>query len=152
MAVNNQKKLILKKYTPIGWREWIYLPSYKNFPIKAKIDTGARSSALHANSIIEYKKDGLNWIKFKLNQNNQSLNIKTKLLRHVKITNSFGNEEIRPVINLKIKLGIKVWNTDITLAKRTKMTYPMLIGRNTLKRNYIIHSNKSYLTGRNGII
>tara|TARA_Y100001970_G_C13811898_1_gene640474 strand:- start:12 stop:473 length:462 start_codon:yes stop_codon:yes gene_type:complete len=151
-VINNKKQLLLQKYTPIGWREWIYLPLYKNYPIKAKIDTGARSSALHANSITEYKKDGRSWISFKLEQNNQSLNIKTKLIKHVKITNSFGNEEIRPVINLKIKLGIKVWYTDITLAKRTKMTYPMLIGRNTLKKNYIIHSNKSYLTGPNQII
>ena len=148
MTINYKKKSISDRFTLIGWREWIYLPSYKNFPIKAKIDTGARTSALHAGSINEYERDGENWVKFELVQKNLKIDVDTKLLKHVKIINSFGGTEIRPLVNLKIKLGHSVWDTSVTLTKRAKLMYPMLIGRNTLKKRYIIHSNKSYLTGK----
>ena len=138
----SKKKILSDRFTLIGWREWIYLPSYKNFPIKAKIDTGARTSALHAGSVTEYKKDGQNWVKFELEYNNLKIDINTKLLKYVKIINSFGGTEIRPVVNLKIKLGDHAWDTSVTLTKRAKLTYPMLVGRNTLKKEYVIHSNK----------
>jgi len=146
----SKKKILSDRFTLIGWREWIYLPSYKNFPIKAKIDTGARTSALHAGSIKEYEKNGQNWVKFELVYNNLKIDVNTKLLKHVKIINSFGGTEIRPVVNLKIKLGDHSLDTSVTLTKRAKLTYPMLVGRNTLKKKYIIHCNKSYLTGRSG--
>ena len=145
-----KKEILSDRFTLIGWREWIYLPSYKNFPIKAKIDTGARTSALHTGSVTEYRKDGQNWVKFELEYNNLKIVVNTKLLKYVKIINSFGGTEIRPVVNLKIKLGDHAWNTSVTLTKRAKLTYPMLIGRNTLKKEYVIHSNKSYLTGKYG--
>ncbi len=141
--------MINKKIIPIGWREWIYLPKYKNFAIKAKIDTGARSSALHAAEIQEYQKGNETWIKFYLTQSKMRINIRSKLLKYKKITNSFGDNEVRPVIQLKIKLGNQIWVTEITLTnKRTSMAYPMLIGRNSLKKKHIIHSHKSYLTGK----
>ena len=80
----SKKKILSDRLTLIGWREWIYLPSYKNFPIKAKIDTGARTSALHAGSIKEYERDGENWVKFELVQKNLKIDVDTKLLKHVK--------------------------------------------------------------------
>ena len=150
MAIKYKKKILSDRFTIIGWREWVYLPSYKNFPIKAKIDTGARTSALHAGSIAEYKRNGKKWVKFELVHNNLKIDVNTKLLKHVKIINSFGGTEVRPVVNLKIKLGDHVWDTFVTLTKRAKLTYPMLVGRNTLRKKHIIHSNKSYLTGKYG--
>ena len=97
-----KKKILSDRFTLIGWREWIYLPSYKNFPIKAKIDTGARTSAVHAGSVTEYKKDGQNGVKFELEYNNLKIDVDTKLIRYIKIINSFGGTEIRPVVNLKM--------------------------------------------------
>ena len=71
----------------IGWREWVYLPRYKNFSIKAKIDTGARSSAIHATHIKEYVKKGEDRVKFRIYQSEKCLRIDTKLLSHKRITN-----------------------------------------------------------------
>ena len=152
MASPKVKKQKYYSYTSIGWREWIYLPKYDDFAIKAKVDTGARTSALHATQIKEYDKNGKILVSFRLHQSSKHIDISTQLIRTVKITSSFGNSEIRPLIRLKIRLGERSWFTEVTLTKRTRMTYPMLIGRNTLMKKYLIHSHKSYLTGKNKLI
>ena len=152
MASPKVKKQKNYDYTSIGWREWIYLPKYEDFAIKAKVDTGARTSALHATQIKEYDYNGNKLVNFRLHQSNKHIEISTQLLRHLKITSSFGDSEVRPLIRLKIRLGERSWFTEVTLTKRTGMTYPMLIGRNTLMKKYLIHSHKSYLTGKNNLI
>ena len=152
MASPKVKKQKYYNYTSIGWREWIYLPKYDDFAMKAKVDTGARTSALHAIHIKEYDCNGKKMVSFRLNQSNKQIDISTQLIRYLKITSSFGDSEIRPLIRLKIRLGERSWVTEVTLTKRTRMTYPMLIGRNTLMKKYLIHSHKSYLTGKNNLI
>ena len=152
MASPKVKKQKYFNYTSIGWREWIYLPKFDDFAIKAKVDTGARTSALHATQIKEYDKNGKKLVSFRLHQSNNHVDISTQLIRYLKITSSFGDSEIRPLIRLKIRLGERSWFTEVTLTKRTRMTYPMLIGRNTLMKKYLIHSHKSYLTGKNKLI
>ena len=152
MALPKIKKQKYYNYTSIGWREWIYLPKYGDFAIKAKVDTGARTSALHATQIKEYDKNGKILVSFRLHQSSKHIDITTQLIKYLKITSSFGNSEIRPLIRLKIRLGERSWFTEVTLTKRTRMTYPMLIGRNTLMKKYLIHSHKSYLTGKNKLI
>ena len=87
-----------------------------------------------------------------MHQSNKYIDISTQLISYLKITSSFGDSEIRPLIRLKIRLGERSWFTEVTLTKRTRMTYPMLIGRNTLMKKYLIHSHKSYLTGKNKLI
>ena len=152
MASPKNKKKKYFNYTSIGWREWIYLPKFDDFAIKAKVDTGARTSALHATQIKEYDNNGNKLVSFRLHQSNKHIDISTQLIRYLKITSSFGDSEIRPLIRLKIRLGERSWSTEVTLTKRTRMTYPMLIGRNTLMKKYLIHSHKSYLTGKNNLI
>ena len=152
MASPKVKKQKYFNYTSIGWREWIYLPKFDDFAIKAKVDTGARTSALHATQIKEYDKNGKKLVSFRLHQSNNHVDISTQLIRYLKITSSFGDSEIRPLIRLKIRLGERSWFTEVTLTKRTRMTYPMLIGRNTLMKKYLIHSHRSYLTGKNNLI
>ena len=152
MASPKVKKQKYFNYTSIGWREWIYLPKFDDFAIKAKVDTGARTSALHATQIKEYDKNGKKLVSFRLHQSNNHVDISTQLIRYLKITSSFGDSEIRPLIRLKIRLGERSWFTEITLTKRNRMTYPMLIGRNTLMKKSLIHSHKSYLTGKNNLI
>ena len=145
---NNQNlKKISNQLVPLGWREWVYLPFYNNFPIRAKIDTGARTSSLHATHIFKYKKEGKDRIKFRIHQSNNFLSVDKNLIKLKKITNSFGDSETRPVIKMKIKLGNDSYITEITLSKRSRMSYPMLIGRNSLKEMHVIHSHKSFLTG-----
>ena len=151
MAVKKIKEHRNLSYTPIGWREWVYLPKSDYFAIKAKVDTGARTSALHATHMEEFKKQGQAWIKFRVHQSNDHKEISSKIIKYLKITSSFGETETRPVVKLKIKLGKRSWLTEVTLTTRSHMTYPMLIGRNSLMKKHLIHSHKSYLTGKNKV-
>ena len=145
--INNKEKNIRTSLTPLGWREWVFLPSYNDFKLKAKIDTGARTSAIHATNIQVYPKNGSEMVKFKIYQSNFFLDIDTELVSYKKIKSSFGQTETRPTVHMKIQIGGEIWLTEITLAQRAKLTYPMLIGRNTLNKKHIIHSHRSYLAG-----
>ena len=145
--INNKKKNTRNSLTPLGWREWVFLPSYNDFKLKAKIDTGARTSAIHATNIQIYRKNLSEMVKFQIYQSQSFLDIDTELISYKKIKSSFGQTEIRPSVHMKIQIGAEIWLTEITLAQRAKLTYPMLIGRNSLNKKHIIHSHKSYLAG-----
>ena len=149
MAKTASKNISKSKHQSIliGWREWVSFPDNGNFSIKAKIDTGARTSAVHATHIRELVKNDKKWVKFRLYQSGKYLFVEIPIIEYRKITNSFGVSEQRPVINIKIKLGKNSWKTEVTLARRSGMTYPMLIGRNSLKINYLVHPHQSYLIG-----
>tara|TARA_Y100000590_G_C15479576_1_gene923424 strand:+ start:471 stop:911 length:441 start_codon:yes stop_codon:yes gene_type:complete len=129
----------------IGWREWIYFPDYDNFKLKAKIDSGARTSALHATHIREFEKEGEKWVRFRVYQSRQFIDVERPVIRKAIIKNSFGESQKRPLVLLKIKLGDKSWETDISLTQRSGMKYPMLIGRNTLKKKHLIHPKRSFV-------
>ena len=147
-GLNNKRKKDAKTaLTPLGWREWVFLPSYNGFKLKAKIDTGARTSSIHATNIQIYHKGSSERVKFQIYQSESFLDIDTKLVSYKKIKSSFGQTETRPTVNMKIQIGRETWLTKITLAQRSKLTYPMLIGRNTLNKKHIIHSHRSYLAG-----
>ena len=145
--INNKKKNTRTSLTPLGWREWVFLPSYNDFKLKAKIDTGARTSAIHATNIQIYRKNSCEMVKFQIYQSQYFLDIDTELISYKKIKSSFGQTEIRPTVHMKIQIGAEIWLTEITLAQRAKLTYPMLIGRNSLNKKHIIHSHRSYLAG-----
>ena len=132
------KKKNKKPTIDIGWREWISLVDFKNFYFKAKIDTGATISALHATHIEEFDFKGDKYVKFRLYQSKSYKMIK----------NSFGKKQLRPLINISIKIGNNTIDTIITLTTRSRMTYPVLIGRSTLNNNYRINPRKSFLTGK----
>ena len=149
--INNKKKNTKTSLTPLGWREWVFLPSYNYFKIKAKIDTGARTSAIHATNIQIYRKNDSEMVRFQIYQSQSFLDIDTKLISYKKIKSSFGQTETRPTVYMKIQIGAEIWSTEITLAQRAKLTYPMLIGRNTLNKRHIIHSHRSYLAGSRSI-
>ena len=132
----------------IGWREWIYFPDYDNFKLKAKIDSGARTSALHATHIREFEKEGEQWVRFCVYQSRQYIYVERPVIRNAIIKNSFGESQKRPLILLKIKLGNNSWETVISLTQRSGMTYPMLIGRNTLKKKHLIHPKRSFVLNK----
>ena len=145
--VKKRKKNTKFSLTPLGWREWVFLPSYNDFKLKAKIDTGARTSSIHATNIQIYQKEDSQMVKFQIYQSESFLDIDTKLVSYKKIKSSFGQTETRPTVHMKIQIGKETWLTEITLAQRSKLTYPMLIGRNSLNKKHIIHSHRSYLAG-----
>ena len=149
--IENKKNNTKSSLTPLGWREWVFLPSYNNFKLKAKIDTGARTSSIHATNIQIYPKNGSEMVKFQIYQSQSFLDIDTELISYKKIKSSFGQTETRPTVHMKIQIGKETWLTEITLAHRSKLTYPMLIGRNSLNKKHIIHSHRSYLAGSGSI-
>ena len=143
MKKNNKKPTI-----DIGWREWISLVDFKDFYLKAKIDTGATISALHATHIEEFELSGNKYVKFRLYQSKSYKKMKKPVVGHKMIKNSFGKKQLRPLINISIKIGSNTIDTIITLTTRSRMTYPVLIGRSTLDNNYRINPRKSFLTGK----
>ena len=142
------KKKNKKSTIDIGWREWISLVDFKNFHLKAKIDTGATISALHATHIEEFNFKGVKYVKFRLYQSKSYKMIKKPVVGYKMIKNSFGKKQIRPLINISIKIGNNTIDTIITLTTRSRMTYPVLIGRSALNNNYRINPKKSFLTGK----
>ena len=140
---NNKEELIIE----VGWREWISFPKYNDFSLKAKIDTGARSSALHATHIKEFKIKSKNWVSFRIYQSGKFINVERPVKGYRVIKSSIGEKQVRPVIRMKIKLGTKSWFTDVTLTRRSGMSYPVLIGRSSLAERYRIHPRRSFLFG-----
>ena len=132
----------------IGWREWVSLVDFKDFYLKAKIDTGATISALHATHIEQFEVEGDKYVKFRLHQSKSYKMIEKPVVGYKMIKNSFGKKQLRPLINISIKIGNNTIDTMITLTTRSRMTYPVLIGRSTLDNNYRINPSKSFLTGK----
>ena len=136
--------------TTIGWRENVKLLDFDNSLIKAKMDTGARTSSLHATHISESKDSEIKYVTFRLktNINNEKKYkfFKSELKEWRIVRNSGGDEEYRPVVKTRVKIGKKIMNIEITLTQRSRMSYDMLIGRTALRKKFLIDSGKSYTT------
>ncbi len=78
--------------------------------------------------------------------------LKKPIVGYKTIKNSFGKKQLRPLVNISIKIGNKIIDTPITLTRRSRMAYPVLIGRSALNKNYRINPKRSYLTGKNKAI
>lgn len=136
----------------IGWREWVSLPDLGIEKIKAKIDTGARTSALHAHFLEPYDKQGEPWIRFLVHPFQKNLDIDcechAKVVDYRKVTDSGGHTEHRYVIHSRITIGERSFITEFTLTNRETMQFRMLLGRNTLKDHYTVDCGKSFLLKR----
>ncbi len=132
----------------LGWREWVSFPDYDNFIIKAKIDSGAKTSALHASHLQQFEKNKKLWVRFRISQSKKNMYISIPVIKYVTVKSSFGDSQNRPLVNIKIKLGDLSWNTNITLAKRCELSYSMLIGRNTLKKAHLINPKMSFMLSK----
>lgn len=136
--------------TLIGWREWAALPSLGIPRIKAKVDTGARTSALHALKIKAFEtEDGL-YVRFRVHpvQRFKDPEIKciAKVLDERWITNSGGHRERRYVIETTLRLDGQEWPIELSLANRAELGFRMLIGRAGLKGRCVIDPARSFLT------
>ena len=138
--------------TLIGWREWVSLPELNIKHIKAKIDTGARTSALHAFKLKPYIKKGVQRIRFSIHplQNNTKKVVECDALvldRRV-VSDSGGHREKRYVIETNIQLGDRLWTIEMTLTNRENMKFRMLLGRTAMDGELIIDPGKSYVVGK----
>jgi hypothetical protein len=136
----------------IGWREWLALPDAGIPGIKAKIDTGARTSSLHAFSLEPYETDGILKVRFGIHPLQGRKDIELFCTAEVhdrrRVTDSGGHHERRYVIQTTVSLGKLTWPAEITLTNRDTMRFRMLLGRTALQDKFLIHPSKSYLTGR----
>ena len=127
----------------IGRNEWCQLPDLKIPAIKAKIDTGAKTSAIHAFNIKPTLRKGVKYVYFDVNpiQGNDDflISCKAPVLDERHITSSNGHKEHRYVITTPIKMGDQYWDIELTLSNRDPLRYRMLLGREALNNRVLIH-------------
>jgi hypothetical protein len=134
-----------------GWREYVHLPELGIGPLRAKLDTGARSAALHAENITVYFRNHQPRIRFDVPLQTGSHRFKTcdlALAAARRVKNTGGRSELRHVVETQIRLGDSVWMSHITLTDRTDMGVPMLLGRSTIKHRFVIHPGRSFMLTR----
>jgi hypothetical protein len=135
-----------------GWREWVSLPDLGVDWIKAKLDTGARTSALHAFDLEEFERDGQAWVRFSIHpwQRNADDAVSAELpvhdVRHVR--SSSGHVQERYVVLVAVRIGLRKITTEVTLTRRDAMGFRLLIGREALRQGYVVDPGRSYLGGR----
>lgn len=133
----------------IGWREWLSLPDLGINKIKAKIDTGARTSALHAFQIKPYTKSGQSWVEFRIhpkqNDNKLVLDCLAEVIDERDVVDSGGHCERRIVIASTVVIGQDRRLIELTLTDRDNMKFRMLLGRTAIRGGYVVDPGKSFL-------
>ena len=137
----------------VGWKEWVSLPELGLKSIKAKIDTGARTSALHTFKIETFRKNGREYIRFWIHpiQGNSDFVVEHETIVKDKriVRDSGGHEEERFVIETELKVGELQFPIELTLTNREDMLFRMLIGRTALKKGgFLVNPAATYLTGK----
>ncbi|MXO95497.1 ATP-dependent zinc protease [Erythrobacter aquimaris] len=137
-----------KKILPVvGWRELVHLPELGLRGIPAKIDTGARTSSLHGVVLDEFERDGEKYVRFAVDFEKPHVRQICEAV-HVDIrgiTSSNGETQYRYVIKTPLKIGDIRFRAEISLADRSDMKFPMLIGRSSLRRRFVVDSGYSWL-------
>ena len=135
----------------VGWQEWISLPELNLPLIKAKIDTGAKTSSLHAYDIKHFTKDGKKYVRFKVHPIKGSrrtvVECEAPLVDKRHVRSSSGHKQHRPIILARITLAHASWDIEINLTNRDYMGFRMLLGRAALSNMMVDPSNRS-LHGR----
>lgn len=137
--------------TIIGWIEMIDLPQLGLAGLKAKIDTGARTSALHATDIHTFSRDGVPWVAFMADSGHGLCDFPLEAPIHEEraIKNTSGVPEDRYVIRTRMRLGTRLWRIDLSLSDRSNMTFPMIIGRTALKNHGVaVHTKSAFLLSK----
>lgn len=136
----------------IGWREWLSLPELNINAIKVKVDTGARSSALHAFSLETFQQENKQMVRFGIHPLQHSdcpeIYCEAEIKDERVVTDSGGHQEKRYVIETPILLGEEQWPIEVTLTNRETMGFRMLLGRTALRERFVVDPDKSFRLGR----
>ncbi|WP_295011070.1 RimK/LysX family protein [uncultured Microbacterium sp.] len=137
--------------TLIGWREWVTLPDVGIPWIKAKVDTGARSSSLHAQHIREFERDGAPWVRFDVRPwqgAHELVPVELPVFDRRDVRSSSGHAQSRLVVLLDLVLVGRRVTAEVTLSNRSEMGFRMLIGREALRQGFVIDPARSFLGGK----
>ena len=141
-----------RELATIGWREWVALPDLGVSYIKAKIDTGARSSALHAIDVETFSKDGKEMVRFRIHprqrNSTETITAEAELLEYRQVRSSGGHVTKRPVILTPVQLLDRQFKIELTLASRAEMGFRMLLGREAVRPDFLVDAGRSYYGGR----
>lgn len=136
----------------LGWREWVGLPDLGIDQLKAKVDTGARTSALHAFEVVPFSKGSEPWVRFSIHpiqgDTQSAVVCEARVVDQRSVKDSGGHAEMRYVIETCVVLGAQSMTVEMTLTNRDDMRFRALLGRTTLKGRYLVDSGRSYLQGK----
>ena len=136
----------------LGWREWVAFPEHDVPWIKAKVDTGARTSAIHARNVVRLAREGEPWVRFTVSpwqrSSSGSVEIEASLHDERWVRSSTGQQEFRPVVLLPVTIAGSPRIVELTLSHRPQMGFRMLLGRQALRGSYQVDPSRSYLGPR----
>jgi len=141
-----------KKLPILGWRERVALPALGVKKLRCKVDTGAKTSALHAFYVEDFTENGITMVRFGLHPKDQSteqeIHCSAPIFDQRNVTDSGGHTEQRFVIKTPIVLGKYTWDIEVTLTNRDSMVHRMLLGRAAIVDNFLVDSGSTYMMGK----
>lgn len=142
------------KRKTIGWREWVSMPDLGVTEVKAKVDTGADNSSLHAFNIKRFNHNGVELVRFEIHPRQRkrkpSIECVTPLASERMVKNPGGRSELRPVIRTRLIVAGTELEALVNLTTRDEMTFRMLLGRRTVRKHFVVDPGHSYLGERPG--